>query len=108
LCILFVNLTHLGKILVKLITGNIEHSGTNGRVFFWVGGCVIKFLQMNKERVERKEITAATALNCVKAIKLFSGMNDLSLNWRKISKAIPKGRRVGNDRIPTLVTVVTI
>jgi hypothetical protein len=27
----------------------------------WVVGCVIKFLQMNKERVDRKEITAATA-----------------------------------------------
>jgi hypothetical protein len=36
----------------------------------WVVGCVIKFLQMNKERVERIEITAATALNYVKTIKL--------------------------------------
>jgi hypothetical protein len=45
---------------------------------------VIKYLQMIKERVEKKEITAATALNYVKTIKLFCSMNDLTLNWKKI------------------------
>jgi hypothetical protein len=45
----------------------------------WIVLSVIKFLQLKKERVERKEITAATALNYVKSIKLFCEMNDILL-----------------------------
>ena len=59
----------------------------------WVVGCVIRFLQMNKERVERKEITAATALNYVKTIKLFCEMNDVLLPWKRITRGLPKARR---------------
>ena len=28
-------------------------------------------------------------------------MNDILLNWRKISKRIPRGRSFGQDRLPT-------
>lgn len=68
----------------------------------WVVGCVIKFLQMNKERVERKEITAATALNHVKTIKLFCEMNDILLPWKRITRGLPKARRYADDRAPTI------
>ena len=37
----------------------------------WTFSCIIRFLQYQKERVEREEITGATLRNFVKAIKLF-------------------------------------
>jgi hypothetical protein len=68
----------------------------------WPVNCVIKYLQMNKERVERKEITASTAFNHVKTIKLFCEMNDILIPWKRITKGLPKGRKYANDRVPTI------
>lgn len=68
----------------------------------WALGGVIKYLQMNKDRVERKEITAATALNSVKTIKLFCEMNEILLPWKRITRGLPKARRYANDRVPTI------
>ena len=74
----------------------------------WALGSVIKFLQMNKARVERKEITAATALNSVKVIKLFCEMNDVLLPWKRITRGLPKARRCADDRAPTLEEIQKI
>lgn len=74
----------------------------------WVIACVIKFLQMNKERVERRDITAATALNYVKTIKLFCKMNDILLPWKRITRGLPKARRYADDRAPTMDEVRNI
>ena len=68
----------------------------------WALGSVIKYLQMNKERVERKEITAGTLFNSVKVIKLFCEMNDILLPWKRITRGLPKARRYADDRAPTL------
>jgi integrase len=68
----------------------------------WVVSCVIKFLQMNKERLERKEITAATAFNYVKTIKLFCEINHILIPWKRITRGLPKARRYADDRAPTL------
>src|SRR5215213_7252435 len=43
----------------------------------WLLNNVLKFLLVQKERVERKEITGATVRNYVKTIKLFCEMSDL-------------------------------
>jgi hypothetical protein len=37
----------------------------------WAFSRIVRFLQYQKERVEREEITGATLRNLVKAIKLF-------------------------------------
>ena len=29
-------------------------------------------------------------------------MNDLILNWKKITRGLPRGRRAANDRAPTM------
>src|SRR6476619_5663507 len=68
----------------------------------WALDCIIKFLQFQKERVERKEITAATLRNFVKAIKLFCEMSDIQIQWKKITRGFPKVRRYADDRAPTL------
>jgi integrase len=60
---------------------------------------------MNKERVQRKEITAATAINYVKTIKLFCEMNDILLPWKRITRGLPKARRYADDRAPTIEEV---
>lgn len=37
------------------------------------------------------------------AIKLFCDMNDLTtLNWRRITKVLPKSKSASNDRAPTI------
>jgi integrase len=74
----------------------------------WALGSVIKFLQMTKARVERKEITAATLLNSVKVIKLFCEMNDVLLPWKRITRGLPRARRYADDRAPTLEEIQKI
>jgi hypothetical protein len=68
----------------------------------WVFSCIVKFLQYQKERVEREEITGATLRNFVKAIKLFCEMSDIPISWKKINRGLPKIRRFADDRAPTI------
>jgi integrase len=69
---------------------------------YWALNNVRKFLQVYKERVERKEITGATIRNYVKSIKLFCEMNDILIPWKKITRGLPRGRRYAEDRTPTI------
>jgi hypothetical protein len=43
----------------------------------WAFNSILKFIQLLKERVDRKEITAGTIRNYVKSIKLFCQMADI-------------------------------
>jgi integrase len=103
-------LMRLGKFLDFL---NLLEEGTledKSRVFaekgrddnVWAFNNILKFIQLLKERVDRKEITAGTIRNYVKSIKLFCQMADISIPWEKITRGIPKGRRYADDRAPTL------
>jgi hypothetical protein len=49
----------------------------------WVFSCIVRFLQYQKERVEREEITQATLRNFVKAIKLFYEMSDILFHGKR-------------------------
>ncbi len=70
----------------------------------WFRVTLIRFFEFQKERARRNDIACATISNYFKAIKLFVEMNfDTSVvNWKKISKGIPSGRKAGNDRAPTI------
>jgi integrase len=68
----------------------------------WAFNCILRFTQIQKERFNRKEITAGTIRNYVKSIKLFCSMSDIAINWDKITRGLPKGRRYTDDRAPTL------
>jgi hypothetical protein len=71
----------------------------------WVFTNILKFVLFHKERIHKKEISGATLINYLKAIKLFCEMSDLSINWKKITRGLSRGKRYANDRIPTLEEV---
>ena len=62
---------------------------------------LIRFINSQKERIENKEIAEGTLRNYMKAIKLFFSMNDIIVNWKKLSKGIPQVY-TKQDRIPTM------
>lgn len=68
----------------------------------WAESTFMKFIDYQKERSIRREISESTISNYYKATKLFCEMNDLTLNWKKIARGLPTGRKFANDRAPTL------
>ncbi len=68
----------------------------------WAEEMLMKLCTHQKKRVEKGEISKSTIPNYSKATKLFCDMNNIILNWRKISKGIPSGKKAANDRAPTL------
>ena len=51
-------------------------------------------MQFNLARVDRKEITGATVRNYLKSIKLFCEMADIPITWKKITRGLPRGKRL--------------
>ena len=68
----------------------------------WAQDNIMIFLDFHKERVMQKELAAGTLKNYYRAAKLFCEMNDLTLNWKRISKGLPRPRNSSNDRAPTV------
>jgi hypothetical protein len=68
----------------------------------WAFESILKLIQYQNDRVNKKEITGATIRNYVKSIKLFCEMADISIPWKKITRGLPRGRRYADDRIPTI------
>lgn len=77
----------------------ISNARTNPRL---AEESLMSFIEFQKGRVEGREISESTITNYYKATKLFCVMNDLLLNWKKISRGLPIGRRAANDRAPTI------
>jgi hypothetical protein len=68
----------------------------------WTINQIIRFLHFQKERVESKEIAAATLKNFIKSLKVFCDSADLVVQWKKITRGLPRGRQAANDRAPTI------
>jgi hypothetical protein len=74
----------------------------------WTFSKIVSFLQYQKDRVQREEISAATLRNFVKAIKLFCEMCDIPISWKKITRGLPKVRKFADDRAPTIEEIRTM
>ena len=59
----------------------------------WALNRVLKFVQFQKDRVDKKEISGATVRNYVKSIKLFCEMADMPIPWKKITRVLSKGKK---------------
>ena len=70
----------------------------------WVQNSLIQFISAQKERVALGQISPGTITNYYKATKLFIEMNTDTpiINWKRISRGLPRGRKAANDRAPTL------
>jgi hypothetical protein len=51
--------------------------------------------------VEKGDISPVTLGNCIKAVRLFCEMNDVTITWKEITPGLPKARRFADDRAPT-------
>jgi hypothetical protein len=63
------------------------NTGTNDPS--WAFNCIVRFLQYQKERVEKEEITGATLWNFIKSINIFCEMSDIPIQWKKITRGLP-------------------
>ena len=81
-----------------------DNNNSNG----WAFGSIIQYMQHQKERAERKEITAGTVKNYFQVIKLFCEMSDISVPWKRISRGLPKSRKFADDRAPTIEEISKI
>lgn len=74
----------------------------------WFQDNFMKFIEYQKQRAIRCEISANTIGNYYKATKLFCEMNNIVINWKIISRGIPLGRKAANDRAPTIEEIQKI
>jgi hypothetical protein len=51
-----------------------------------VQGKYMRFIEYHKEQVRKGEKAGGTVINYYRAFKLFCDMNDIQLNWKRISK----------------------
>jgi hypothetical protein len=69
---------------------------------------IISFISIQKSRAKKGEISSGTVSNSLKAIRLLLEMNDVSLNWKKIRRVLPRARRYALDRVPTVKEIKEI
>jgi len=71
----------------------------------WVEENILLFLDFHKQRADRKEIAPGTVKNFYRPIKTFYDTHaDVlpSINWKRISRALPRAKTSSNDRTPTM------
>jgi hypothetical protein len=71
----------------------------------WVEESLMAFITFEKERSKNGEISDSTIPNYYRATKLFCEMNDITLNWKKIARGLPRAGKAANDRAPTITEI---
>jgi hypothetical protein len=68
----------------------------------WAFSTILGFLEQQIARVNNREITGATVRNYVKAIKLICEMADIPIQWKKLTRGLPRAKSYADDRIPSM------
>ena len=70
----------------------------------WTEEKFMEFVSFQLQRVSRGEITESTIKNYYRPTKLFCEMNGCAqlINWKMISRGLPRARQAANDRAPTM------
>ncbi len=71
----------------------------------WIFNNILKFMQFQIDRFNKKGITGSTIRNYLKSIKLFCEIADFPIPWKKITRGLPKAKNYSDDRIPTIEEV---
>jgi hypothetical protein len=74
----------------------------------WVEESLMAFIAYEKERSKSGEISDSTIPNYYRATKLFCEMNDITLNWKKIARGLPRAGKAANDRAPTITEITKL
>ncbi|MGI0092071.1 MAG: hypothetical protein ACREBS_10210 [Nitrososphaerales archaeon] len=74
----------------------------------WTTYRINEYIQFQKQRAERKEISESRIKNLYQPVKLFLEENDVVLNWKKLARRIPPRARAANDRAPSVEEIKTI
>ena len=74
----------------------------------WAEENLMRFITIQNERSDSGEISPSTIPNYYKATKLFCEMNEISLNWKKIAKGLPRVRDAANDRAPLIQEIQSL
>jgi hypothetical protein len=56
------------------------------------------FIVSKKERASRGEITESTIPNYYKPVNFFCDVNNIIINWKLITRGMPRGNHAANDR----------
>jgi hypothetical protein len=74
----------------------------------WLQDSLIDFIMVQKERADEGKIKESTIPNYYKPVKLFCDMNDIIINWKLVTRGMPRGIAAANDRTPTLDEIVQL
>lgn len=69
----------------------------------WAQKFITDYMLKQKQRVLNKEIVAGSLSNIRKPLRLLLEMNDVTgINWKRISRLMPRERKFALDRAPTM------
>jgi hypothetical protein len=74
----------------------------------WLQDSLIDFIVFQKERASRGEIKESTIPNYYKPVKLFCDMNNIIINWKLVTRGMPRGNHAADDRAPTIDEITQI
>ncbi|MDW0264016.1 MAG: hypothetical protein QN681_05680 [Nitrososphaeraceae archaeon] len=86
----------------------LEYTKKGKNITQKVTDLVLNYMYFHIQRAQKKEISRGTIRNFYKPIKLFCEMNNVVLNWKIISKGLPRGTQNANDRIPTIDEILGV
>jgi integrase len=69
----------------------------------WAQGFVLEYMLRMKQKVLDRKMAAGSIGNIRKPVRLLLDMNDVTgINWKRISRLMPRERKFALDRAPTL------